>query len=42
MAIKHGYTLVPCCGVGTEDMLETLVDIPAGWLRKVSLSFFFF
>lgn len=27
-AIKHGYPIVPCACVGTEDMFESLFDIP--------------
>lgn len=34
MAIKHGYPIVPCCSVGTEDMMDTIIDIPVGFLRK--------
>jgi len=32
MAIKHGCTIIPIASVGTEDMLNILYDIPAGWL----------
>jgi len=34
LAIQHRYTIVPCCTVGTEDMLSILQDIPLGWFRK--------
>jgi 1-acyl-sn-glycerol-3-phosphate acyltransferase len=33
LAVQHGYTIIPCCSVGTEDMLDVLVDIPADWFR---------
>jgi 1-acyl-sn-glycerol-3-phosphate acyltransferase len=34
MAIKHGYPIVPCCAVGTEDMLRIVADIPLHFVRK--------
>eukprot|EP01104_Vermistella_antarctica_P021144 TRINITY_DN936_c0_g1_i1.p1 TRINITY_DN936_c0_g1~~TRINITY_DN936_c0_g1_i1.p1 ORF type:complete len:424 (+),score=73.27 TRINITY_DN936_c0_g1_i1:157-1428(+) len=34
LAIQHGYTLVPCCCVGSEDMLEIVKDIPLEFARK--------
>ena len=34
MAIKHGYPIIPCAAVGTEDMLDILADIPAGWVSR--------
>jgi 1-acyl-sn-glycerol-3-phosphate acyltransferase len=34
MAIKHGYSILPTCAVGTEDMMDIVVDIPVGFLRK--------
>lgn len=34
LAIKHGYPIVPCCSVGTEDMLDRLFDIDLGFFRK--------
>lgn len=34
LAIKHGYTIIPCCTVGTEDMFESIADIPVGFFRK--------
>lgn len=34
MAIKHKYPIIPCAAVGTEDMLETIMDIPLEWARK--------
>ena len=34
MAIKHGYPLVPCAAVGTEDMLSIVADLPVGFVRK--------
>lgn len=34
LAIKHGYPIQPCAAVGTEDMLQTLYDIPASFFRK--------
>ena len=33
MAIKHAYTIIPCCAVGSEDLLEIVQDIPVEWLR---------
>ena len=33
LAIKHGYPIVPCCCVGSEDMLEISRDLPLGFLR---------
>jgi 1-acyl-sn-glycerol-3-phosphate acyltransferase len=34
MAIKHGYPIIPCCSVGTEDMMDRLFDIDLGFFRK--------
>jgi len=34
LAISHNYTIIPCCTVGTEDMLGILQDVPVGWFRK--------
>ena len=34
MAIKHGYPIVPCCSVGTEDMFDRLFDLPLDFVRK--------
>ena len=34
MAIKHGYPIVPCAAVGTEDMLDIVADIPVKFIRK--------
>jgi len=34
MAIKHRYPIVPCCSVGTEDMMDTIIDIPVDFARK--------
>jgi 1-acyl-sn-glycerol-3-phosphate acyltransferase len=34
MAIKHKYPIIPCAAVGTEDMLETIMDIPVEFARK--------
>lgn len=34
MAIKHKYPIIPCAAVGTEDMLETIMDIPIEFARK--------
>mmetsp|Transcript_8695 Transcript_8695/g.15978 ORF Transcript_8695/g.15978 Transcript_8695/m.15978 type:complete len:423 (-) Transcript_8695:333-1601(-) len=34
LAIKHGYPILPCAAVGTEDMLDTLMDIPLDFARK--------
>ncbi|CAB9529344.1 Acyltransferase [Seminavis robusta] len=34
MAIKHGYPVVPCCSVGTEDMFDRIFDIDLGFMRK--------
>jgi 1-acyl-sn-glycerol-3-phosphate acyltransferase len=36
-AIQNGATIIPCCSVGTEDMLHTIADVPAP-LRKKGLS----
>jgi len=33
-AIESGATIVPCCSVGTEDMLHTVADVPADMIRK--------
>ena len=33
MAIKHGYAIVPCCCVGSEDFLEIAHDVDMGWMR---------
>eukprot|EP00986_Skeletonema_menzelii_P012895 scaffold7287_cov138-Skeletonema_menzelii.AAC.4 len=30
-AIKHGYPILPCACVGTEDMFESVCDIPTGY-----------
>ena len=30
-AIKHGYPILPCACVGTEDMFESVCDIPVGY-----------
>eukprot|EP00745_Piridium_sociabile_P027679 TRINITY_DN44552_c0_g1_i1.p1 TRINITY_DN44552_c0_g1~~TRINITY_DN44552_c0_g1_i1.p1 ORF type:complete len:430 (-),score=25.00 TRINITY_DN44552_c0_g1_i1:127-1416(-) len=32
LAIEAGCTIVPCCSVGTEDMLHIMQDIPLEWL----------
>ena len=29
-AIKHGYDIIPCACVGTEDMFKSIGDIPTG------------
>lgn len=34
LGIKHGYPIIPCAAVGTEDMLETIMDIPIEFVRK--------
>jgi 1-acyl-sn-glycerol-3-phosphate acyltransferase len=34
LAIRHGYPLVPCAAVGTEDMLDIVYDIPLDFYRK--------
>ena len=34
MAIKHRYPIIPCAAVGTEDMMETILDIPVEFARK--------
>ena len=34
MAIKHGYAIVPCCCVGSEDFLEIAHDVDMGWVRR--------
>ena len=34
MAIKHGYPIIPCAAVGTEDMLNIMADIPVHFVRK--------
>ena len=34
MAIKHGYPIIPCAAVGTEDMLDIMCDIPIDFVRK--------
>jgi 1-acyl-sn-glycerol-3-phosphate acyltransferase len=34
MAIKHGYPIIPCCSVGTEDMIDRLFDIDLGFFRR--------
>ena len=31
-AIKHGYPIIPCACVGTEDMFTSIGDIPCSWL----------
>lgn len=33
-AIKHGYPIVPCCSVGTEDMWTRLFDVDVGFIKK--------
>jgi len=33
LAIKHGYPIIPCAAVGTEDMLDIVMDIPVGFAR---------
>jgi len=30
-AIKHGYPILPCACVGTEDMFDSVGDIPTGY-----------
>jgi len=32
MAIKHGYPIMPCACVGTEDMLDIVMDLPVSFL----------
>lgn len=32
-AIESGATIVPCCSVGTEDMLHTVADVPVPMIR---------
>lgn len=34
MAIKHRYPIIPCAAVGTEDMLEMIMDILVDLVRK--------
>jgi len=34
MAIKHGYPIVPCASVGTEDMMDKLFDVNLEFARK--------
>lgn len=34
LAIKHGYPIIPCASVGTEEMVEILADISLEYLRK--------
>lgn len=34
-AIKHGYPIVPCACVGTEDMFDSIADIPTGYRGMV-------
>ena len=34
-AIKHGYPILPCACVGTEDMFESVCDIPTGYKGMV-------
>lgn len=34
IAIKHGYPIVPCCCVGTEDMQERVMDVNCNFVRK--------
>ena len=34
MAIKHGYPIVPCAAVGTQDMFDVIGDIPVDFVRK--------
>lgn len=33
LALKHGYTIIPCASVGTEDQVGILADVPMGWYR---------
>lgn len=35
-AIKHGYPILPCACVGTEDMFESVCDIPVGYRGLVA------
>jgi len=32
MAVTYGCLIIPVASVGTEDMLDVMYDIPAGWL----------
>lgn len=34
-AIKHGYPILPCACVGTEDMFDSVCDIPTGYKGMV-------
>ena len=34
MAIKHGYDIIPCASVGTEDMLDIMANINVEFARK--------
>lgn len=34
-AIKHGYPILPCACVGTEDMFDNIGDIPTGYRGMV-------
>lgn len=34
MAIKHGYPIIPCASVGTEDMMDKLFDVNLGLVRN--------
>jgi 1-acyl-sn-glycerol-3-phosphate acyltransferase len=34
-AIKHGYPILPCACVGTEDMFDPIYDIPTGYKGMV-------
>ena len=33
-AIQSGATIIPCCSVGTEEMLRTVADINVDFVRK--------
>lgn len=37
MAIKHGYPILPCASVGTEDMLDIVMDLPISFMGVSTL-----